>query len=120
MDTVFLEALPLRAVIGVHAWERAFAQRLELDLTLSVDTTPAAASDAIDAAVDYAALSDRLTQHAAASDCQLIETLAERLAGVVLEDRRVAQVELTLRKPGAIPAARNVGVRITRSQSEVP
>jgi dihydroneopterin aldolase len=120
MDTVFFEALSLRAVIGVHAWERAFAQRLELDLDLAVDTTQAAATDAIDAAVDYAALSDRLTQSAAASDCQLIETLADRLAGVVLEDGRIARVELTLRKPGAVPAARNVGVRITRSQSEVP
>jgi len=120
MDTVFVEALSLRAVIGVHAWERAFAQRLELDVALSVDTTRAAATDAIDTAVDYAALSDRLTRHAAAADCQLIETLADQLARRVLEDTRVASLELTLRKPGAVPAARNVGVRITRSQSEVP
>ena len=120
MDTVFLEALTLRSVIGVLSWERSFAQRLELDVNLRVDTRPAAATDAIDAAVDYAALSERLTQRAAAADCQLIETLAERLAAEVLEDARIEAVELTLRKPGAVPAARSVGVRITRSQSEVP
>ena len=120
MDTVFLEALTLRSVIGVRSWERSFAQRLELDLNLSVDTRRAAATDVIDAAVDYAALSERMTQRAAEADCQLIETLAERLAIAVLEDSRIESVELTLRKPGAVPAARNVGVRIIRSQSEVP
>ena len=120
MDTVFLEALTLRSVIGVHPWERSFAQRLELDLNLFVDTRRTAATDAIDAAVDYSALSDRVTQRAADADCQLIETLAARLATAVLEDRRIESVELTLRKPGAVPAARNVGVTIIRSQSEVP
>ncbi|AGY91125.1 hypothetical protein SPICUR_00485 [Spiribacter curvatus] len=120
MDTVFLEALTLRSVIGVHPWERSFAQRLELDLNLSVDTRDAAATDAIDAAVDYAALSERLAERAATADCQLIETLAARLADVVLEDNRIESVDLTLRKPGAVPTARSVGVRIIRSQSEVP
>lgn len=120
MDTVHLEALTLRSVIGVHPWERAFAQRLELDLQLGVDIRRAAATDDLEAAVDYAALSERLTLLAGAARCQLIETLAARLADAVLEDVRVASVELTLRKPGAVPAARSVGVRITRSQSEVP
>mgnify|MGYP000338269307 CR=1 FL=1 len=119
MDTVFLEQLALRSVIGVHAWERAFAQRLELDLVLGVDTRPAAGSDAIADAVDYAALSERLVELAGQADCQLIETLAERLAEAVLGDARIRRVELTLRKPGALPAARSVGIRLVRSQEEV-
>ena len=120
MDTVFLERLALRSVIGVHAWERAFAQHLELDVTLSVDTRAAASSDSIDDALDYAAVSERLVQLAADADCQLIETLASRLADAALADPRVRQVEIVLRKPGAVPAARNVGVKLVRSQAEVP
>ncbi len=120
MDTVFLERLSLRSVIGVHAWERAFAQQLELDLALSVDTRAAAASDALDDAVDYAALSERLVRLAAEADCQLIETLAARLVDVVLTDPAIRQVELVLRKPGALPAAQSVGVKLVRSQAEVP
>ncbi len=120
MDTVFVQGLELRAVIGVHDWERAFAQRLRVDVRLAVDTRPAAASDALDNAVDYAALAEQLMQTAAASRCQLIEALAEQLAGCVLAYPVVREVELTLRKPGALPAAQDVGVTITRSQQEAP
>ncbi len=120
MDTVFLERLSLRSVIGVHDWERAFAQHLELDLALSVDTRPAAASDALDDAVDYAALSEQLVQLAAGADCRLIEALAARLAEAVLANPAIRQVELALRKPGALPGARSVGVKLIRSQTEVP
>ena len=120
MDTVFLQGLELRAVVGVHDWERAFAQRLRLDVRLDVDVAAAAASDALADAVDYAALSERLTRTAAESRCQLIETLAERLARTVLETGGIRQVELTLHKPGAVPAAQDVGVTIIRSHPEAP
>ncbi|TQF00031.1 MAG: dihydroneopterin aldolase [Spiribacter salinus] len=118
MDTVFLQGLELRSVIGVHAWERAFAQRLKLDLRLAVDTRAAAASDDLADAVDYAGLAEQLTQTAAAADCQLIEALADRLAATVLSHAAIQSVDLTLHKPGALPAATDVGVAITRSQQE--
>lgn len=118
MDTVLIEGLKLRSVIGVHAWERAIRQRLQLDLALTVDTSAAGQSDAIEDAVDYAELSARLTQLAEAAEWQLIEALAEQLAQAALTDRRIKTVTLTLRKPGALPAARSVGVTIIRSQTE--
>ena len=114
MDEVIIEGLSLKAVIGVHDWERAFAQRLAADVVMAVDTSAPAASDALGDAVDYAAIADRLLKVAEASECLLIERLAEQLAEAVLEVAAVDQVTLTLWKPGAVPAARNVGVRITR------
>jgi len=120
MDTVFLQGLELRSVIGVHAWERAFAQRLKLDVRLAVDTRAAAASDNLADAVDYAGLADQLKQTAEAADCQLIETLADCLAATVLRHPTIQSVELTLHKPGALPAATDVGVAITRAQQEAP
>ncbi len=114
MDEIFIEGLELRSVIGVHAWERAFAQRLLLDVRLASDITVAGASDALVDALDYAALSEQLQARAASESCALIEALAERLAQEILADTRVHRVELTLRKPGALPRAQGVGVRIVR------
>lgn len=114
MDTLFVQELELRAVIGVHDWERTFAQRLRVDLVLGVDTTTAAASDDLSHTVDYASLAERLTEAAEQSACQLIETLAERLAELALAQPGVAWVKLTLHKPGALPAAKSVGVTIER------
>lgn len=114
MDTVFLKGLRIESVIGVHAWERAIRQRLEVDLELAVDATPAAASDCLDDAVDYAALAETLSRTAAESDCRLLEALAERLAAAVLAASGGSWLRLTLSKPGAVPAARAVGVTIER------
>lgn len=118
MDEVIIEGLALKAVIGVHDWERAFAQRLAVDVVMAVNTAPAAVSDALEDAVDYAMVSERLREIAAQSQYTLIEALAEKLAEAVLAMPAVAQVTLTLWKPGAVPAARNVGVRITRENGE--
>jgi dihydroneopterin aldolase len=118
MDTVFLQGLELRSVIGVHAWERAFAQRLRLDVALTTSIQAAATSDALDDAIDYAALAETLTARARQAHYALIEALAEDLAAIALKDPRIQCVELTLYKPGALPDAQSVGVNITRSQSE--
>lgn len=116
MDEVIIEGLELKAVIGVHDWERAFAQRLAVDVVMNVDTAPAAASDALDDALDYASVSTQLREIAAQSEFALIETLAAKLAEAVLAMPAVEQVTVSLWKPGAVPAARNVGVRITRQR----
>ncbi|MRH78276.1 dihydroneopterin aldolase [Spiribacter sp. C176] len=114
MDTLFVQELELRAVIGVHDWERTFAQRLRVDLVLGVTTEMAAKTDDLAHAVDYAALAERLQALAAQSACELIETLAARLADEVLEQPGVHWVRLTLHKPGALPAAKSVGITIER------
>ena len=116
MDEVIIEGLELKAIIGVHDWERAFAQRLVVDVAMAVDTSRAAASDALDDALDYASVSAQLREMAAQSQYRLIEALAAKLAEGVLAMPAVEQVTLSLWKPGAVPAARNVGVRITRQQ----
>jgi len=114
MDTVFLKGLRIESVIGVHAWERAIRQRLEVDLELAVDTAPAAASDRLEDAVDYAALAGILARTAAEADCRLLEALAERLAAAVLTASGGRWLRLTLRKPGAVPTAATAGISIER------
>ncbi|MEQ9462516.1 MAG: dihydroneopterin aldolase [Haliea sp.] len=114
MDIVFIRELRADAIIGVYDWERSVRQTLVLDLEMAWDNRPAAAGDAIDAALDYATVSSRVTEHIENSSRQLLETLAEELAALVLAEFGVPWLRLRLCKPGAVQQARDVGVLIER------
>lgn len=118
MDTVFISALHIETIIGVHAFEQNAPRPLILDLELGVDIREAAASDRIRDAVDYSAVADAIARLAAARRFQLLETLAETIARMVFERFPIATLDLSIGKPGAIDAARTVGVRISRSRED--
>jgi 7,8-dihydroneopterin aldolase/epimerase/oxygenase len=114
MDTVFIRELRIDTVIGIYEWEREIRQTVVLDLEMDADIAKAAATDAIEDTLDYKAVSKRLIEFVRASEFQLVETLAERCATIVLEEFEVPWVRLTLNKVGAVSAARDVGVIIER------
>lgn len=116
MDTVFIRALRADTVIGVYDWERRVRQTVVLDIELAADNRRAAASDRIEDALDYAAISERVLSYIEASEFQLIETLAERVAGLILDEFPVPWLRLRLAKPGAVSRARAVGVLIERGE----
>ncbi len=114
MDTVHIRGLRTEAAIGVYDWERDIRQVLVVDLELASDNRTAAATDAIEDAVDYAAISSRVLAFIEGSECQLIETLAEQLAALVMSEFGVPWLRLRLDKPGAVAEAESVGVEIER------
>ena len=114
MDIVFIRDLRIETVIGIYDWERKIRQTVILDLEMGADIARAAASDAIEDTLDYKAVSKRLVEFVEASEFQLVETLAERCAAIVLQEFEVPWVRLTLNKIGAVSAARDVGVIIER------
>lgn len=114
MDTVFIEQLEIQAEIGVYAWERGTRRTLWLDLEMGFDNTVPAASDDVAHTVDYAAVAQRLTEYAASTHFQLVETLAERCAALIRAEFPVTWLRLKLSKPGAVPTAHAVGVCIER------
>ncbi len=114
MDTVHIRGLRTEAVIGVYDWERDIRQVLVVDLEMASDNRAAAATDAIEDAVDYAAISSRVLAFIEGSECQLIETLAEQLAALVMSEFGVPWLRLRLDKPGAVAEAESVGVEIER------
>ncbi|MBK8510404.1 MAG: dihydroneopterin aldolase [Candidatus Competibacteraceae bacterium] len=114
MDTIFIRELHVQALIGVYPKERESRQTLVLDLELGADIGPAAARDRLDDTLDYATVARRIDQFAAASDFQLVETLAERIAELLLREFNVPWLRLRLCKPGAIAGARDAGVLIER------
>ena len=88
------------------------------DIEMGTDIATAAATDAIKDTLDYKSVSKRLVSYAQESEFQLVETLAERCAEIILHEFNVPWVRLTLNKVGAVSAARDVGVIIERGQRD--
>lgn len=116
MDIVFIHALRIETVIGIYDWERNIRQPVVFDLELASDITRAAATDRIEDALDYKAVSKRLKQFVSAAEYQLVETLAERCAELILREFGVCWLRLTLNKVGAVSDTDGVGVIIERRQ----
>jgi dihydroneopterin aldolase len=116
MDTVFINDLQVATIIGVNPWEREVQQVLWLDLELGMDNRRSAATDDLALAVNYDAVCQRVTAHIEASRCELIETLAEQVAELLLGEFGLPWLRLRLRKPGAVGNAREVGVQIERGE----
>jgi dihydroneopterin aldolase len=100
-DRITLSGLRVRGFHGVLPEERRDGQDFVVDAVLSLDTRAAAASDALEDTVDYGALAGALATVVAGEPCDLLETLADRLAGVCLAHPLVFEVELTVHKPSA-------------------
>ena len=115
-DTIFIRNLVIQTIIGVHPTERTTPQTVLVSLELATATATAAAHDDIVNALDYERLAQRVREFVSQAEFQLIETLAERLAALVLEDSNVMLVSVEVQKPAAIPDAETVGVRIQRAR----
>jgi len=100
-DEIALTGLTVFGHHGVFDFERRDGQEFTIDLRLRLSLRPAAASDDVVDTVHYGELADRVAAIVAGEPVNLIETLAERIAGVVLEDERVQLVTVTVHKPHA-------------------
>jgi dihydroneopterin aldolase len=116
MDKVFIENLTVETVIGIFDWEREIRQAVSLDLEMDFDIRAAAASDRIEDTLDYKAVSKRLINFIEQSEFQLVESLAEQCAAIVLDEFPVSRLKLKLSKPGAVRGSSAVGVEIERSR----
>lgn len=116
-DIIYLNDLKIDAIIGIFDWERRVKQTVSLDLEMATDIRKAAASDNIDDALDYKAVSKRLIEFVSTSEFQLVETLAERCTELLLSEFDIPWVRLRLNKTGAIRGARDVGILIERSRT---
>lgn len=116
MDIIFLHDLKVDTVIGIWDWERKIRQTVVIDLDMAADIRKAAASDSVDDTLNYKLVAKRLQQFVAESEFQLVETLAERIAGIVVDEFGVPWVRVKVNKPGAIRGAKDVGVLIERGE----
>jgi len=115
MDKVFIQGLKIDTVIGIYDWEREIRQDVTLDLEMAADIKAASLTDHIDQTLDYKSVAKRLIQFVKDSEFQLVETLAEKITEIVLNEFEVEWVKLTLNKGEAVSGASGVGVIIERS-----
>ena len=118
-DRIFLRDLRTETIIGIFDWERKLRQTISFDLEFPGDARRAAATDRIEDTLNYKSVAKRVLAFAEASDCRLVETLAEQVAQLILREFAVAWVKVTVNKPGAVRGSRDVGVVIERTQSDL-
>ena len=118
LGIVFIEALRIDTLIGIYDWERRAKQPVVLDLEMAFDNRVPAASDRIEDTLNYKAVSKRLIGFVGDSTFDLVETLAERCAEIVMREFGVRWVRLRIGKPGAVRGARTVGVMIERGRRD--
>jgi dihydroneopterin aldolase len=119
MDKIFIHALKTEAIIGIFDWERQVRQTVLIDIEFSADIRKAALTDAIDDTLNYKRVAKRVLAFVEASQFHLVETLAEHIAMLILEDFGVAWVSIVLSKPGAVRGSRDVGVALERDRSRL-
>jgi dihydroneopterin aldolase len=118
MDVIFLNGLTCDCIIGIWDWERRVRQKVVIDLEMAADIRKAAASDAIEDTLDYKKVSKRLLQFVGDSQFQLVETLTERIAEIVVREFGVPWVRVRLNKQGALRGSRDVGILIERRRED--
>src|ERR1700676_1409269 len=117
MDKIFIRALKTEAIVGIFDWERQVKQAVVIDCEFSADIAKAALSDSIDDTLNYKRVAKRVLAFVEGSQFHLVETLAEHVAMLLLEEFGVAWVRISLSKPGAIRSSRDVGVVLERDRS---
>jgi len=119
MDKIFLHALKTESIVGIFDWERQVKQTVILDIEFSADIRKAALTDSIDDTLNYKRVAKRVLAFVEESRFHLVETLAEHVAMLILEEFAVAWVRISLSKPGAIRSSRDVGVMLERAVADL-
>ena len=118
-DRIFLRGLTAECIIGFIDWERHVKQTIVVDLELPVDCRRASVTDDVADTVDYKSVAKRVLAYIEASEFKLVETLAHRLALLLLEEFALEWVRISLNKPGAIRNSRDVGVVVERGRADL-
>ncbi len=116
---VFVRGLQLQARLGVHAHEKAAAQRILVHVELAVEDESAAVGigpDDLARVVDYERVVAAARDAVARGHVMLVETLAETIAAAALVDPRVKLARVSIEKPDAFPDIASVGVTIERTR----
>ena len=114
MDKVFIRGLKVDAVIGVFDWEKQVQQPLIFDLEMAWDITQAAQTDELKYALNYAAVSERVIEFVTGHQFELLETLLEKLAALLIAEFQIPEIQIRVEKPAVVPEAQAVGLEIVR------
>lgn len=111
-----IKNLRLRAIIGVHEWERRAKQEIIVNIAMDFDGSAAARTDDLSDAVDYAAIKHRLLEKVEQTEFFLLEKLVEYILDIVMEERRITSATVEVDKPHALRFAESVSITSTRQR----
>lgn len=114
-DKVFIKELAIITTIGVYDWEKGIKQKLLFDIEMIWDNRAAGLSDEVSDCLDYAAVSEQVSDFVSSHRFNLIESVAEQVATLILTQFNCPSVKISVSKPGAILNAKSVGVCIERT-----
>jgi 7,8-dihydroneopterin aldolase/epimerase/oxygenase len=113
---VFVRDLECMAFIGIYDHEKVKAQRIIVNIDLSVQETDGPMADDISHVVSYEIIAKKVESILEEGHTNLVETLCEKIAQACLKDKRVLAARVRVEKPDIIPNARSVGVEIERGR----
>ena len=116
MDKVFIKSLEVETIIGIWESEKKTKQKIILDIEISVDAKSASLKDTIDATINYQKVAERIIDFTSNSSFQLVETLAEAICEIILDEFLSKWVKVTVTKIKAVKDVSFVGVTIERTQ----
>lgn len=119
-DIIYIRDLRVDTVIGVFDWERRIKQTLRLDIEMETSIRHVAFTGDLSSGIDYKSVSKRVCDYVEHCQFELVETLAERVAQLIISEFNVSGLTLRLGKPGALRGARDVGTIITRRATDFP
>lgn len=114
---VFVRDLVMTCSIGVHAHEHEHKQRVRLNLDLDVLETAEPLEDDLRNVVCYDEIISAVRRIVDTGHVRLIETLAERVAGLCLADPRIRTARVQIEKLDVYDDVASVGIAIVRHNS---
>ncbi len=113
-DTIFIQNLLVRGIIGINDWERKEAQDILINVEIDCDISRAAAGDDVEQSVNYRTVAKNIIAHIGDNEPLTVEKLAEDIAQICLEESQALAARVRVEKPGAVRFADSVGVEIER------
>jgi dihydroneopterin aldolase len=116
MDSILIRDLRVDVLIGIHKRERYLAQVVSIDLDIGIPGTTVFASDKVADTIDYAQVALKIKELAGTGHFRLVETFADRIAKLLIDDFKAPWVKVSAAKIGILPNAKFVGVSIERKR----
>jgi 7,8-dihydroneopterin aldolase/epimerase/oxygenase len=116
MDHIFIRDFRLQTLIGFHRRERVVPQTIRLDLEIGIANTAVFKSDKVADCMDYDKMTSRITE-VSSQHVNLVETLADKIARLLLDEFGAAWVKVSIAKLGILKDVGLVGVTVERRSS---
>ncbi|UOO91516.1 MULTISPECIES: dihydroneopterin aldolase [Vitreoscilla] len=115
MDIIFLNGMGVETLVGVFEWERQKKQKLMLDVTVGMASNENRQDD-LGNTISYADIAHLVRDDLQGQQFQLLETVAEHTAQLILAQTGVLEVTVKVVKPGILSGIKEVGIQITRQK----